>query len=191
MSARRRTARTGSPLRLRRRLALAAAALSLTLITTPGTASAATASTVTPILDCYTQNSDGSWTVILGYTNTYSVTTKIPLGSNNIASPSKFQGLQPTAFKTGANHAVFTVRVTQADLYANANWYLDGHTLNYLSAAYASGICSPGTQLPGEGNGTGIAIGLVVAAGIGVLVVRRVIRRAGTQPVAPGEPGHA
>jgi hypothetical protein len=134
------------------------------------------------MLDCYTQNSDGSWTVILGYTNTNPGTTKIPLGYNNLASPSKFQGIQPTSFKSGTNHAAFTAVVTQYDLYQNANWYLDGHTLNYMAAAYASGVCTPGTQLPGDGNGTGIAIGLVVAAAIGALVVRRVVRRA--QPAA-------
>jgi hypothetical protein len=190
MSGRRGTTRTPTPWRLPRRAALAALAMALTLIATPGVASAATG-TVTPMLDCYTQNSDGSWTVILGYSSTYSGTTKIPLGSNNIASPSKFQGIQPTTFKNGTHHAAFSAKVTQYDIYNNANWYLDGHTLNYMAAAYASGICSPGTQLPGEGNGTGIAIGLVVAAGIGILVVRRVIRRAGTQPVAAGEPADA
>jgi hypothetical protein len=170
------TATRRSLWRLPLRVVFAGLAMALALTASPGVASATTTGTVTPILDCYTQNSDGSWMVILGYSSTYSGTKSIPLGSNNIASPSKFQGIQPTSFKSGTNHAAFTARVTMADLYANANWYLDGHTLNYMAAAYASGICSPGTQLPATGNGTGLAVGLLGGGVVGAWFIRRTVR---------------
>jgi hypothetical protein len=155
---------------------LAGLAMALTLTATPGVASAATG-TVTPILDCYSQNSDGSWTAILGYTSTYSGSKTISLGYNNVITPSRLQGSQPTTFKAGTNHAAFSIKVTMTDVYNNANWYLDGHTLNYLAAAYASGICTPGTQLPGDGNGTGLAVALVLGGVVGAFLVRRALRR--------------
>jgi hypothetical protein len=94
----------------------------------------------------------------------------------------------PTKFTSGTHHAVLTVRVSQSDVYNNARWYLDGHTLNYLQAAYASGICTP-QQLPATGNGTGIVIALLIGGVVGVVIIRRLVRRAGER--APSRTGSA
>jgi hypothetical protein len=142
---------------------------------TPGIASATTG-TVTPLLDCYARNSDSSYTVILGYTNPNPGTTNIPIGTNNSTFPTSYQSQMPTKFASGTHHAVLTVRVSQYDVYNNARWYLDGHTLNYLSAANASGICTA-EQLPALGNGALMAGVLLVAGLVGFLMIRRIRRR--------------
>jgi hypothetical protein len=170
---------------LRRRLvwpALMAAFAAVLVSATPGIASASTG-TVTPLLDCYAQNSDGSYTVILGYTNTNPGTTNIPIGTNNYTYPTSYQSQMPTRFTSGTHHAVVTVRVSQADVYNNARWYLDGHTLNYLQAAYASGICTP-QQLPALGNGTGLVVALLIGGVAGVVIIRRLVRRGGDRTPA-------
>ena len=168
----------------RRRLAVrgafAALAAALALVATPGTASAA--GTVTPLLDCYVQNSDGSFTALLGYSNTTGRTQTIARGTNNVLTPSRYDGVQPTSFKSGTFHGVFTVKLAAADV-PYANWTLNGANLS--TAVSTTTSCPPGTTLPATGNGTGIAIALVAAAAAGVLVVRRAVRRAGSTTPAP------
>jgi hypothetical protein len=156
--------------------ALVAVAATVLVSATPGVASATTTGSVTPILDCYTQNSDGSWSVILGYTSTYPGKKNIAVGSNNFTNPSSYSTQMPTQFSSGTVHAAVRVKVSYYDMTYNTYWYLDGHTLNYMAAAAASGICSPSTQLPGNGNGTGIAVALVVAGVLGALLLRRLAR---------------
>jgi hypothetical protein len=158
------------------RAALVAVFAVVALVAAPGTASAA--GTVTPILDCYQQHSDGSWTVVVGYVNSTGSTQRIPYGYRNAAYPSKFQSVPPTTFKPGTQHGVFTVQVTLSDLYANARWELDGHVLNYLAAGTASSVCPPSAALPADGNGTGPVIALAIAGVVGGIAVQRVRRRA-------------
>jgi hypothetical protein len=142
----------------------------------PGVASAA-AGPVTPILDCYRVNSDGSYTIVLGYTNAGTTTRNISYGTSNVLYPSRFQGSQPTRFVPGTQRGVFTLRVTPSDLYSGARWDLDGRSLNYATITSAT-ECSPSTPLPALGNGTGIAVALLAGAAFGVFFVRRLIRRA-------------
>jgi hypothetical protein len=170
--------------------ALFAVLAALVLSALPGTASATTTTTtpkVTPILDCYAQNSDGSWTVVLGYSSTYTGTKSIARGVNNYTNPASYGPQMPTQFKRGTYHGVVTVKVSQADMWANPYWYLDGTTLDYRAAAYASGICTP-SQLPALANGAVLVGGLVFAGVIGVVVVRRVRRTATGSAAVRGEP---
>lgn len=148
------------------RVAAGAAAAGLVVLVTPTAASAAVG-TATPLLDCYTQNSDGSYTAVLGYSSTYSTTQSIPLGTRNTFSPATYNRSQPTSFQAGTHHAAFTLRVAPADIAGGVTWTLDGHTLDYAAAAYAAGVCAPGTSLPAEGNGTGWTIALVAAGLVG------------------------
>jgi hypothetical protein len=178
--------------RIRRRpltwSALLAVMTAVAVSALPGTASATTVTPkVTPVLDCYSQNSDGSTTVILGYSSTYTTTQTIPHGARNSTTPASYGSLMPTTFQPGTHHGVVNVRVAAADLSTSSSWNLDGKTLNYLSAAYASGICSP-SQLPAFANGAAVVVGLVFAGAIGVLVVRRV-RRSALRSDAPAHAG--
>ena len=147
------------------------AALSLLL----GAAPAQAAGAVTPLADCYVQNSNGTYTAVLGYSNTTGRSVTIPVGTSNTLSPTTYNGRQPTTFKSGTYHGVFNVTFTQADA-AYANWTLNGTS---LSATTAVATCPPGTTLPGTGNGTGAAFALLAAGLVGAVLVRRARRRAG------------
>ena len=156
------------------RLALAALIGACTLLIGPAPAQAA--GTVLPLADCYTQNSNGTYTVVLGYSNTSGRTQRFAVGTSNALSPSRFNGVQPTTFRAGTFHGVFSVTFTAADA-AYAAWTLDGTSLTVNNAG-AVGACPPGTQMPADGNGTGIVVALLAASTVGVLLVRRARRRA-------------
>ena len=148
------------------------------LFASPGMASAAATYTVKPVLNCYKENSDGSWTVVVGYVNSSRKTVGIPRGPDNQAYPSKFATLPPTSFKPGTVNGAFTAKVSVSDLYSGARWVLDGYTLDYRAAAGSSAVCPSSTELPEEGNGTGPAIGLAAAGVVGAVLVHRANRRA-------------
>ena len=152
------------------RFALVAALMTLFVTTMPGTASAAG---VVPSVDCYAQNSNGTFTVILGYTSSYTSTQTIPRGTRNYATPSTYTSQLPTSFKRGENHGAAKLTISANDLYyGNVSWYLDGTTLNYWTAAQNVGICSA-AQLPALSHGGGLVVILLVAGAVGVVVVRR------------------
>lgn len=161
---------------------VALAALSMT----PGEASASSGyGSVTPVLDCVQQNSNGSYTAVVGYSSSYSTTKTIPHGYHNYISPSKYDGPQPTTFKPGTQHGVFALTVSNYDaLYSNPTWYVDGNTLSGWGASL-SASCPLPTQLPAVGNDTGAGIALLVAGALGVLVVVRLRRRALSALTAP------
>jgi hypothetical protein len=156
----------------------------LAVTVTPGVASAA-GGTVTPLMDCYTREKDGSYTLVFGYSNPNGNTRNVS-GYYNSLSPSKFQGSQPTRFAAGTTHGAFTLRAGLQDTY-QGYWYLDGHTLTFYDAMRAADACSASTPLPASGNGTGLAVGLVVAGVAGTLVVRRLVRRGQGEPAGTAE----
>jgi hypothetical protein len=149
------------------------------LVALPGTASATGTHTVEPVLNCYRENPDGSWTVVVGYVNSSRTTVDIPRGPGNQAFTSTFASLPPTSFRPGTVNGAFTAVVGLADLYAGARWVLDGHTLDYRAAASSSQVCPSSTELPAQGNGSGPAIGLAAAGVVGAVCVLR-IRARGT-----------
>ena len=171
--------------RIGTRAAAGAAAAALVVLATPGSASAATTA-VTPLLDCYMQNSDGSYTAVLGYNSTYGSAQSIPVGTRNTFSPTSYNGRQPTSYEAGVHHAAFSVKVYSADIATGVTWTLDGTTLNYAAAAYASGICAPGTSLPAEGNGTGWTIALAGAGLVAGAAAWRARRRSVRGATAEG-----
>jgi hypothetical protein len=140
---------------------------------------------VLPLLDCVSANSNGTYVAVLGYSNPTGRTATIPYGSRNVITPSKFDRLQPTTFNPGVHHGVFTVTFTYQDIYGPVpGWTLDGTTLGDDDTRVT--LCPAGTVMPATGNGTGGAIALAVAGVVGVLLIRRSVRRAGTagSPVA-------
>jgi hypothetical protein len=155
-------------------VAVAAALVALSLFAAPGPASAT--GTVSPLLDCVKQNSNGSVTAVLGYSNTTGRTQTFAYGYTNLITPSKYDRIQPTSYKSGTYHGVFAVTIATADFWSDPTWRLNGDTINYLDITSAP--CPPGTQMPSAGNGTGAAIGLGVAGVLGVFLIRRYVRRA-------------
>ena len=167
----------GTPVRRRRPRSLAvllAVCVAVLLSAVPGTASAAPPD-VTPFVDCFRVNSDGSHTFVFGYTNANDKRSTIPYGHKNVLDPSQFQRAQPKYFLAGTHRGVFSLRLSAADLAAGPRWVLDGKTLDLRSAGSAA-QCSPSTPLPALGNGAGLALVLVAGGVFGVFFVRRSIR---------------
>ena len=135
---------------------------------------------VTPLLDCVVTARDGSYTAVLGYKNTNRSSTYTITGSYNVISPSRYDGDQPTSFKPGTYHGVFSLPVSSGTVY----WDLAGTRLTISRTAASA--CPAGTTLPASGNGTGIAIALVAAGVLGVLLVRRARRTASAPAPAVG-----
>ncbi|MGY1639574.1 hypothetical protein ACI782_00370 [Geodermatophilus sp. SYSU D00703] len=158
------------------RVILALGVTAVALVAAPGTASAAGG--VTGIVSCYTDNLDGSYTVVVGYRSSYASPVTLPLGPANQTYPTRLQGAQPTVLQPGTHHAAFTVRITNADLWANARWELDGTVLQYNSMVSYATVCPSSTQMPADGNGSGPVIALAAAGIVGAVAVARSRRRA-------------
>ena len=169
------------------------------VLLTPGTASAYGG--VTGKVDCYTRNSNGTYTFVVGYYNSGGARS-ISVGWNNQQTPSRINGTQPTQFSSGAVHGAFSVTLDHWEV-QNAQWRLSGGTMSYADAMsdgyYGYGgygynsyggydnqwgsRCPAPTQLPADGNGLGPAIGLSAAGVVGALMLwrfRRRLERAGT-----------
>jgi len=161
------------------RLAAVGVLVAVSLVGIPGTASASYGA-VSPLLDCMTQNSNGSYTVVMGYTNTTGRTQTIAYGYNNVITPSKYDRVQPTTFNSGTYHGVFTITVSASDIWSSPGWTLNGDRIDAYDA-YGASACPPGTQMPSVGNGAGAAIGLLAAGVVGAFLLRRHVRRAGRE----------
>ncbi|MGY1813020.1 hypothetical protein [Blastococcus sp. SYSU D00820] len=148
----------------------------LALVFTPGTASAT--ATVAPIVDCYRQNTNGTFTVVLGYSNTTGSRKTYAYGPANQVYPTRLQGQQPKQFEAGTFHGAWTVTLTYDEIFnQNARWILNGTTLQYAWYVQYATVCPPTTQMPAEGNGAGTAIGLSAAGLAGAVVLVRFRRR--------------
>ena len=160
----------GSPLR-RRRWAAACATVALALVAlvaAPGVATAAP--TLTPVLNCIQAGSGTSYTAVLGYSNP-TRTTYYLYGSPNRISPSSYDGDQPHKFSPGTYNGVFSLPISSGTV----TWTLQGTTLTI--SKNAAKACPKDTQMPADGNGTGVVVVLAAAAAVGVLVVHRARRR--------------
>lgn len=165
----RRTANTAG--RRAGQVLLAGLVAALALLVGPATAQAA--GTVTPTASCYQPNSDGTVSVLLGYTNNTSVPQTIPRGPTNVISPSRYDGVQPTTFAPGNHPGAFAVTVPASDA-RGGSWTLDGVTLTNASAV---GQCPAGTSLPADGNDYGMTMVLLAAGAVAGVALRRSHRR--------------
>ena len=157
------------------RIGVAGLVAATAVVASPGTALAA--GTITPLLDCWTV-SGSTTTLVLGYSNTKSKAATYDVGgSSNSWTPAKYNGRQPDTFEVGTFHGSYSVTMASSDV-ATATWTLGSTVLDVSDAKAATGTCPPGTSLPASGNGTGAAIALVAAGGLGVLLVHRARRRA-------------
>ena len=150
---------------------LATTAVTAVVALTPGVAGAAPGRSgppdVVPLVDCVTGHADGSWTAVFGYDNRTGAPVEIPGGPANQVTPPRYDGTQPTTFQPGVRHGVFSVTVTSG---GGPMWHL-GRT--NLAAREGGTACPPSTQMPADGNGTGIVVALVLAGAVGAVVLRR------------------
>ncbi|WP_448625504.1 hypothetical protein [Geodermatophilus sp. URMC 64] len=127
--------------RLARHAALALAVVAAATVVTPGVAAAA-GGDVLPVLNCVTPDGRGGYTAWLGYRNTGTSTESIDLGYRNRISPSRYDGDQPTRFRSGTQSRVFSLTVSSGSV----AWTLDDTTL-WISAS-SSPSCSGQTATP-------------------------------------------
>ena len=135
------------------------------LLIGPGVAQAA--GTVIPTVSCYQPNSDGSFSVLLGYNNTSSVKQTIPLGPDNVINPSRFNGSQPTTFAPGNHPGAFALTVPSSEIYST-NWWLDGSA---VTSGTSVSQCPAGTSLPADGNGLGMTMVMLGAAAVAAVAL--------------------
>jgi hypothetical protein len=178
---------TGSRIRARlARLVAVGVIAAFPVIAVPGTASAA--GTVAPIVDCYRDNGDGTFWVVLGYNNTTGGQKTFAYGTANEVYPTRLQGTQPKQFAAGTVHGAWRVRLTHSEIfYQNARWVLNGTTIQYSQYVQYATVCPPSTVLPADGNGMGTTIALVGAGAVGAVMLvrsRRRLARLADQPAA-------
>ncbi|WP_409331127.1 hypothetical protein [Trujillonella humicola] len=162
----------------------------LMMIFTPGTASAS--GTVTPIVDCYRYNGDGTYWIVLGYSNTTGSQKTYPYGTANQVYPTRLQGQQPRQFAAGTVHGTWRVLLTHSEIfYQDARWILNGQTLRYSYYVQYATVCPPTTVLPADGNGTGTAVALGAAGAVGAAVLYRFRRKLARLEAGPPAAGAA
>jgi hypothetical protein len=168
---------TGSRIRARlARLAAVGVITALSVLAVPGTASAA--GSVAPIVDCYRDNGDGTFWIVLGYDNTTGSSKTYAYGTANQVYPTRLQGQQPATFAKGTVHGAWRVQLTYSEIfYQNARWILNGTTLQYSQYVQYATVCPPSTVLPADGNGIGTAVAVGGAGVVGAFVLVRFRRR--------------
>jgi hypothetical protein len=168
---------TGSRLRARlARLAAVGMIAVLPLVAVPGTASAA--GSVVPNVDCYRDNGNGTFWVVLGYDNTTGSSKTYAYGTANQVYPTRLQGQQPKTFAKGTVHGAWRVLLSFDEIfYQNARWVLNGQTLQYSNYVQYATVCPPSTVLPADGNGIGTAVAVGGAGAVGAVVLVRFRRR--------------
>lgn len=161
---------------LARRLAVIGVIAALATVFTPGTASAA--GSVTPIVDCYRDNGDGTFWVVMGYENTMGSQKTYPYGTANQVYPTRVQGTQPRTFAKGTVHGAWRVQLTFSEIfYQDARWTLNGNTTKYSQYVQYATVCPPSTVLPADGNGIGTAVAVGGAGVVGAFMLVRFRRR--------------
>ncbi len=164
------------PGRSRAARVLAATAIGAVVALTPGAAGAAPGRSgppdVVPLVDCVVRHDDGSWTAVFGYDNRTGAPVTVPLGPANKVTPTGYGTPQPTTFAPGVRHGVFSVTVTRG---GGPMWHLGSTN---LAARKTDTACPPSTQMPADGNGAGVVIGVAAAGGVGTLLLRRARRNA-------------
>ncbi|MGY1615703.1 hypothetical protein ACI797_03060 [Geodermatophilus sp. SYSU D00691] len=130
-----------------RAAALVGALTAAVVLVLPGTAAATPGYTpghgdVVPLLSCVTPDGRGGFTAWFGHENTGTATEHVSPGPANRISPSRYDGDQPTKFKSGTFHRVFPVTVSSGSV----SWTLDGDTVT--ADASSSPRCTTSTPTP-------------------------------------------
>lgn len=128
---------------------------------------------VVGFVSCTTLNKDLSTTALYGYFNSLPAKTVIAKGVNNNITPVSFEGPEPTTFQSGLQPGIFPLTIPKG---GSATWTVNGFPATAPNTW--SPKCPPPVQLPQEGNGLGLVIGLLVAGIGGTFLIRRIISRA-------------
>jgi hypothetical protein len=155
---------------------IAAAGLTATVILALPATALADQPVVTPTVNCISVNADGSFSALFGFSNTGLTTTLIKRGPDNQITPSNLDGAQPDTFAPGTTDGAFSLAIPAG---GTATWTLHGN--HQAVASISSPHCDPPVSLPQEGNGLGLVIGLIVAAIVGTLTIRKIVTRAAAQ----------
>ncbi len=91
---------------------------------------------VRPVLECVTNNGNGTFTALFGYKNDNPTTIAIPIGRNNKFTPRPQDRGQPTSFLPGRHRGVFSVGFNGGNLV----WTLSRRT---STASANSQSCGP------------------------------------------------
>lgn len=86
---------------------------------------------VRPVLECVTNNGDGTYTAYFGYKNDNTVSVYIPAGSKNKFTPTPQDRGQTKVFLPGRKYKVFTVNFNGSNLV----WTLNGRTSTASSSS--------------------------------------------------------
>ncbi len=167
------------------RLVVAALAIALLgVLWAPGASAAdAAKKSLTPFVDCYFLNADGTVTVSIGVTSTNATTVTVPVGGENkvtnVAAAVKDDLGQPTVFLPGTRRNVWAPTVTMRDIDKGADWELTGNKVQ-LAASVTS--CSE-KPVPAEGNALAVLAFAAVVTVAGALALSgRPGRRTGRAP---------
>jgi hypothetical protein len=164
---------SAAPRRLRAAAATAAVTAGLVLA---APASAMAAGTVTPSASCYWANSDGSFTVSVGYNNT-GATVSYPVGPLNYVTPSPQDRGQPTTFLAGNHQNIWAPTIPATDFSGGANWVVNGVSVDVSTFTACS---SKPVNVSGSTSGYLGATGAVV--GIGLYILKSPRRRRALAP---------
>ena len=126
---------------------------------------------VTPILECVYQRSDGSAVAVFGYRNDGSGPVPISVDDQNNFSPAPGDRGQPTLFEPGEHRSILVVDMTVEWSDKGLTWHLDGGKTT-ADANSARCISDPAVS---EAT-VAVALPAAAAAAIG-LFVRRTRRR--------------
>jgi len=134
---------------------------------------------VKPFLECvYHDTGTGQYNALWGYTNNYTSSITIPVGSGNSFSPSPADRGQVSTFSPGTHDDVFSTTWSGS---GDLTWNLT----HSATASSASTACAT-NPVPIAGSGTLTWILLAVAF-VGAAVV--IARRAGRRPTASRSAG--
>ncbi|MDX6254970.1 MAG: hypothetical protein QOJ11_1304 [Frankiales bacterium] len=120
------------------------------------------ASPVTPFVSCFWANTDGSYTVSVGYTNSGSTTVTYAVGALNYVTPAPQDRGQPTLFLPGTHNNVWAPTLSAADFAGGANWFVNGVAVNV--ATFVPCTSKP-VGVSGSSAGYLGATGAIVGAG--------------------------
>jgi hypothetical protein len=163
--------RAGDMLGTRLLVRLAAGGLAAgVMLAIPATALADPVPTVTPVVNCITAPSGGTYTAVFGYTNSTSSTVTIKKDGawQNSIFPSNFDGPEPELFKPGTTYGAFKLTIPVGEY---AIWTINGNS--WAIASQWSPPCGSPAPLPQDGNGYGITIFMVVAGIWGLFMLLR------------------
>lgn len=128
---------------------------------------------VTPFVNCYWDNGNATYTVSVGVDNQAKTTVTVPIGVDNKVSPGAQDRGQPTTFAAGTTNNAWVVTVSAAEVAADINWYLTGHTVSVKTVQQCAS-----RPVPQQGNALAVVAFGALSALVGAIFLGERRRRA-------------